>query len=347
MPRNYSQANRNRNAIRATQDHALNLRETTNLTLREIARQCGYVNPTTGEPRPSTATEAIRAARLRRAEQGASNASNAVQQVATRVNGTLPSNRTFGFEAEFFGITRQQAKTALANVGITARIAGRNERVNGWKLTTDVSVTSSGTGEGSGLELVSPILRGTRGMEEAIKALKALADAGARVDRSCGLHVHLGADGMTGANLIALVDYYQANIASVRKLVANSRHSNNFCKDMTAVVRNSTHMRSVANTPAQEALLKQSIGNLYDRYYSVNLTSYCKHGTVEFRQHQGTLNGKKLEAWVKFLMAMTEKVIGGMSPTAHADLPEMLNRLGLDSETQTYLAGRATALAHR
>ena len=37
-----------------------------------------------------------------------------------------------------------------------------------------------------------------------------------------------------------------------------------------------------------------------DRYYKVNAESYTRHKTIEFRQHQGSTNYKKIEMWVKF-----------------------------------------------
>ena len=345
MPRNYSHPSRNRDAIQATQDRALHLRETTNLTLRQIAVECGYINPTTGEPRPSTATESIRAARLRRDGRATRIATTAVQTVANRVSGSLPSNRTFGIEAEFFGITRDTAKRALASVGIASTIAGRQQTVPNWKLTTDGSVTSIGTGEGIGLELVSPILRGWAGMEEAMKALKALTDAGAKVDSSCGLHIHLGADGMNGADLMRVVDLYTANTASIRQLVANSRVNSQWCRDWTPSTINSSDIRNIRTLNTNRDL-RQAVAHT-GRYHTVNLEAYTKHGTIEFRQHQGTLNGKKLLNWVKFVMALTEFSNANPNAGAFTDLNAMLTGIGLDSESVNYLGNRASQLAVR
>jgi hypothetical protein len=40
------------------------------------------------------------------------------------------------------------------------------------------------------------------------------------------------------------------------------------------------------------------------RYAKLNLTAYHTHGTVEFRQHQGTTNAQKIENWVKLCLRM-------------------------------------------
>lgn len=346
MPR-INQPSRNRQAIHATQDRALHLRTTTNLTLREIARECGYINPVTGEPRPSTAVEAIRSARARSGQTAQTTANTAVAQVASRASvvGGIPSNRTFGFEAEFFGIRPQVALNALAAVGISARYAGRLEQVSGWKLTTDGSVTSTGTGT-SGLELVSPPLQGVAGLELAHKAVEAIASAGGKVDKSCGLHVHVGMDGLVGSQLMKIVDLYASNWSNIKKLVANSRHSNYFCKELTPSVRNRIEQVGLRNatTASTTSSLRRETSTI-DRFYAVNLAAYSKHGTVEFRQHQGTLNGKKLNAWICLMLAMVEQATAG-NTQGYADVNAMLGAMNLDEATAGYLNNRVAQLAN-
>ena len=345
MPRMTNPA-RNRVAIQATQDRALHLRNTTNLTLREIARECGYINPVTGEPRPSTATEAIRAARLRATNRTPLETANTA--VAMVSGQDIPSNRTFGFEAEFFGITQRDAVEALATVGITARIAGRTERGNFWKITTDSSVTSTGTGIGIGLELVSPILRGTDGLEMAAKAVKAIFNAGGKIDTSCGLHIHVGMDNLTGADMIKIVDLYSANQRNIYKLVANSRHNGRYSKDLTAYTMNSVAMQNFRNarTASQTATVKPATSRI-DRFTSVNVAAYSVHGTLEFRQHQGTLNGKKLTNWIKFILALVEQATVGNTTEAFNDLDGLLGSMTLlDTATLEFLKSRATSLAN-
>jgi hypothetical protein len=186
------------------QDEALRLRRS-GMTYVEIARQLGFTP--NGIARPQSAAEAVRAAERR---QGAINANGAVARVAqaNTVSGDLISNRTFGVEAEFYNITPQTAIDALRAVGIVAVNAGYTHRImSEWKIVTDSSVTSTGTGTGYGLELVSPILRGRDGLEQVAKALDALRNAGAKVNKSCGIHVHVGL-------VISLAAVYRAFLRS-------------------------------------------------------------------------------------------------------------------------------------
>jgi hypothetical protein len=45
------------------------------------------------------------------------------------------------------------------------------------------------------------------------------------------------------------------------------------------------------------------------RYFKVNLQALRVHGTVEFRQHSGTVDGTKVENWVRFLLGFVERSI--------------------------------------
>jgi hypothetical protein len=47
------------------------------------------------------------------------------------------------------------------------------------------------------------------------------------------------------------------------------------------------------------------------RYMKLNCQSYEIHGTVEFRQHQGTTDGEKIVAWVVFTQMLVERAVAG------------------------------------
>ena len=60
------------------------------------------------------------------------------------------------------------------------------------------------------------------------------------------------------------------------------------------------------------------------RYFKVNLQSHHRQGTIEFRQHGGSLNGRKIESWVRFLDKFI--IASGQEPQAEAGVVD-LNRL--------------------
>ena len=45
---------------------------------------------------------------------------------------------------------------------------------------------------------------------------------------------------------------------------------------------------------------KAELATSLDRYYKVNLQSLSRYGTIEFRQHNGTIDAEKILNWVSF-----------------------------------------------
>ena len=325
-------AARNATATQARQDEALRYREQ-GYSYASIASWLGY-------RAAQGAAEACRAARARRAQVEAVITTAAPQR---RVTTSFPrQGRTFGLEIEFYGITPQAAVDALAGVGIAASFEGYTHTVlNRWKIVTDASVTSTGTGRSVGLELVSPILQGEAGFAEAAKAVKALRDAGAKQNRTCGVHVHIGMDGLNGAQIMGVFDLYTKNQRNINGLVSRSRHNNRYCEVGVRTYEQGYLQRLRGATTVTS--IKEVVRGL-DRFRTVNLTAYAKYGTVEFRQHQGTLNGKKLVSWVKFLLAIVEAGSNG-TDGEFANLSDLLGSLTMDATTTAYLGQRADRLA--
>jgi hypothetical protein len=95
-----------------------------------------------------------------------------------------------------------------------------------------------------------------------------------------------------------------------------------------------------------------------DRYRSLNLQSFGLYGTVEIRQHQGTLNATKALAWVAYGQAMIAwaRAIAPESsnPSATVAVPTVatiqeligtLESVGMESTTAAFLLNRAEHFA--
>lgn len=339
---------RTRQATIARQDEALRLRRS-GMSYIDIARTLGWTP--NGIARPQSAAEAVRAAERREALGNADGAVAIVANATAVSHPSLPSKRTFGFECEFFGITDAVAIDALRSIGLQADYEPYHANTvpaGWWKITTDGSVTARGTGRGRGLEMVSPVLQGVAGLEIASKAVKALLNAGAKIDRTCGLHVHLGMDGLTGADIIKVVELYTANQKNINEVVSKSRHNTRWAKkyELSDNYTRSTLNALAGTSSATE--LRTACGRLNSdiyRYKAVNLVAYARYGTIEFRQHQGTLNSEKVVSWIKFVMALTEKAVS--MTDAHEDFGSftgLLGNLPLATETVQFLTRRSETL---
>ena len=240
---------------------------------------------------------------------------------------------TYGIELEMSSLSIGSAQTLLNRAGLN------------WSVKPD------GT-RGVSAEAVSPIL-GADTLNQCTTAARALAAAGATVNKQTGYHVHLGVEhyGLNGiANLV--VNWAMAH-DTIGALVAPSRLNNGFCRPISLLdaERNAEMVRN------------GQVHNLNGgRYYSLNLASYDRHGTVEIRLHHGTLNGSKIKAWAEFCNAMAEAAKAGivLEPADHAgnnpaarlnNLADLLRGLVgneyLSQKTATYLNGRAEELTAR
>ncbi|MDR2819449.1 MAG: amidoligase family protein [Desulfovibrio sp.] len=213
--------------------------------------------------------------------------------------------RKFGAELEMTGITREQAVSALRSVNINVRDEIYNHQTRDyWKIVPDGSVSG-------GFEVVSPILEGEAGLEQLRIVATALDDMGGSVNRSCGYHVHFDAAGMDVAHIRSIVTRYAAFEAEIDAFMPASRRGseNTFCRSVVALSRNDRFRNA---TSMSELITVQG-----GRYFKVNLQSFHRHGTVEFRQHSGTLNAAKAVNWVRFLDAfITESIARVDAPVA-------------------------------
>jgi carbonic anhydrase/acetyltransferase-like protein (isoleucine patch superfamily) len=246
----------------------------------------------------------------------------------------LPNNRRFGVEIEFHG-SRSDAVRALNAAGIECEEEGYNHQHRShWKIVPDGSVSNGG-------ELVSPILRGENGFAQIRTACRALRASGATVSLETGLHVHHDVAGLRVSAFKRMVHNWCDSQAAIDTLVAPSRRGHqNYTSPLTPWdLELVDSLDSMTNA-------RSRLGDHNERFRAFNVQAYGRHGTVEVRQHQGTLNADKIIAWVKFGQAFILAAVDGTDIEA-TDGEELLAALGdhLDSQLRTYLTERISVLA--
>ena len=115
---------------------------------------------------------------------------------------------TFGVEIECVHAERNALIEAGRQNGVDIHSEGYNHTDNKsyFKIVSDASVG----GDVDPNEVVSPVLNGnTNGMATLKKAIKSLDAVGARVNSTCGLHVHIGAAKLTGEQYVNVFKNYQ------------------------------------------------------------------------------------------------------------------------------------------
>lgn len=202
---------------------------------------------------------------------------------------TAEGELTFGVEIEILNtIDRSAVAIALQAEGINAVVESYNHRTQHyWKIITDGSC---------GWEIVSPILSGEQGLNELRKVCEVLTRIGCQVDRTCGLHVHIGANALGVNKVRSVVKRWlsnESNLDSIQPLSRRGR-SNTYCKPLSDTIR--THLIDNCFT------IEDLVNIQSTRYSKLNLQSYRTHRTIEFRHHSGSTDPEKITNWVKFLL---------------------------------------------
>ena len=235
------------------------------------------------------------------------------------------SNRTYGVEIEMsWGRnsrpTQQQVAAALRRAGLDASAEGyHHHTMSGWKVVSDASVSN-------GHELVSPILRGLDGKEQLKTAMQAVKAIGAETNPSCGVHVHHGVHDFSAKQLANVAEIYRNNEQTIDKLVAVSRRNSHWARTMekginfyenTTVQLDGEWTSASHDLDGKESLLRglglegSDLRHVeHDRYYKVNFGCYVRQGTVEFRQHQTSLNAVRIWNWIVFTQMIVESAKG-------------------------------------
>lgn len=285
--------------------------------------------------------------------------------------------QTIGFELEVIKTLQahsEDANHSLANFitkvrsrgGFKAYFEGYNHDTRQTtKLVTDASLSTGG------IEVVSPPLSGSKVRQWLTDTTKALAGL-VTINRSCGVHVHVGLknpdetwghDGCMDYNTARRVVAKTALIyalfqEAINTIMPPSRRGNRYAQSQEWAI------------PAAMTYLERKDGedpwlNLFShldsegRYYVVNTTSLRKYGTVEFRQHGGSINAVKLDAWSQLCGVMVARAAtiadDEWQPmfTAHGRRPapytvtDLANFLGLSTRTSLvrYFKKRANQLA--
>ena len=243
---------------------------------------------------------------------------------------------TVGVEIECTNVNRYRVREICAERGIQTHDDYNNynhhDSETSYKFMSDSSIQRSRGDSFGTCEIVSPILHDLSSLETVCEVIN---EAGAKVNKSCGLHVHFGAAEFTAAQWQRIIANYGRIEAVIDSFMAPSRRGNEsmWCR----TIRVHAERIEMMWCPTFEDMRREIDG----RYHKVNLEAYSRHKTIEFRQHAGTTDFKKIEAWVNFLAAFLTYSINNetlLTATTIDELPF------LDAEQKSFFNRRAAAL---
>lgn len=236
---------------------------------------------------------------------------------------------TFGVEIECLVAANLMRESATRNE-MPFQYEGYNHVDNNhyYKFVSDSSIRGENP-----IECVSPVLTGKAGMKSLENCCKALNEAGAQVNISTGLHVHIGAANLSDEAYINVFKNYQKLERVIDTFMARSRRANNsqWCRTLQG--------RNFMWCTTKSDIFDAMNG---DRYFKVNACSYARHKTIEFRQHQGSTDFEKISNWVNFcakLVALSKKNVLSSEITSIDEIPF------LTKKEKSFFKSRAEVLA--
>lgn len=261
------------------------------------------------------------AARLRReAQAGSLTASRRLYALGWQetTSKRTPPN-AFGLELEVIGLDRDKFIRHAQDVGLDADDDGYHHQAKPyWRLTDDSSLYGPGS-----TEIVSPILPTNKTTERDIQTVCKIArDSGAYLNTSAGLHVHHNARKYSQYDLAVAVQGYATWQPIINEMVTPNRTGNSMCEQMDPArarvwwpYGHIGNRSNVSWAQALQALSRQQLlnGGRFERYVGVNLCALGAHGTVEFRQHQATLQPERIIAWRDFTKSIMEASKNGVT----------------------------------
>lgn len=239
----------------------------------------------------------------------------------------------FGIEMEMTGITREEAAQVIAKYfGTTVKSKGtyydkyaaKDSKGRVWTVMYDSSITArrknqsgrivSSTSEYKS-EVVSPILK-YDDLDDLQEIVRNLKKAGALVNKSCGIHIHIDGKKHTPQSLRRLVNFVVERQDLIYEALEIGNRGSRWCKKLNADLldklkseKNLTKqmVEEIWYSPCNDGYYSGINHEHYNetRYHGINLHSYFSKGTVEFRLFNATLHADKIKAYVQFCLAMS------------------------------------------
>ena len=228
------------------------------------------------------------------------------------------------------GLTRRQAAEALgALFGTQFRYLGgtykayevpdREDKV--WKIVYDSSIRpvrperSRYPEDEYKVEMNSPKLEYSE-MGKLQEVVRTLRRAGAVVNSSCGMHVHVDASKHTPQSLKnALSIMYSKEDLILKALGTQPRRVQQYChlsrENVLKVIRNMPPSLTMEQLRRVWYEGRDGAHDHYNwsRYYALNLHSVFYHGTVEWRCFESTLHAGEVRADITLALAMSAQAI--------------------------------------
>ncbi len=149
----------------------------------------------------------------------------------------------------------------------------------------------------SGIEFVSPILRGDEGLKEVQTFLHYANQYGFMVDDRCGLHVHINVQNLSPLQQRKIAYAFVKTTEVWHSFINKSRDNCLYARRLDYNCADIQNCRYFHNFAASK-----------DRYGWLNIAAVDCHNTFEVRLHQGSLDRDEVCNWIIALLRFVDAV---------------------------------------
>jgi len=228
----------------------------------------------------------------------------------------------YGIEVECIGASRQALAAAIQRVvggtvfGTSYHATVRAPDGREWNVVNDGSLSGSVNGE-----IVSPILTYSD-LEALQNIVREVRKAGATVDESCSIHVHVGVERFDAPAIGRLIKLMNKNELIIEKALGiSSARLGRYCKRVDQAMLRRLELER-PTTMAQLKRVWYGEENVtaqryhHSRYAGLNVNSTFVRSTVEFRVFQGSLHAGEVKAYVQLSLGLAAKALTSKSASS-------------------------------
>lgn len=252
-------------------------------------------------------------------------------------------DQRWGVEVEMTGLTREAAARVLAKLfGTVAYYTGgaykswevKDHEGRTWSLKYDSSILpkkqigrdangkrqyASTISDDWKTELVTPVLE-YKDIPKLQEVIRALRKAGAIVNESCGIHVHVDAANHHARSLRNLINIMASKEDMLyRALKVSPAREERYCRKIKYTLVKKVNeekpqdMAKLADMWYEGSRGPRNWHYNETRYAGLNLHNVWFRGTVEFRMFNGTLHAGEIKAYIQLCLAISAQAINQKS----------------------------------
>ena len=233
----------------------------------------------------------------------------------------------FGIEIEMTGITRATAAKTIAKYFDTraTHVGGsydtytiRDQQGRLWKCVSDSSIHAEARGDRTAntnyrVEFVSPICV-YEDIERIQAMIRELRHAGAKVNSSCGIHIHVDASRHTPQTLRNVANIMASKEDLLYKTLKVNIDRQYYCQKADLRFLDDVNLRRPKSMSEFETLWYNGSSGRHthyhsSRYHALNLHSVFSKGTIEFRMFNSTLHAGEVKSYIQLCLAISHQAL--------------------------------------